>query len=150
MYWCTSSSWHSHHGGGIVVIWHKDALTIPPHLTLRHTSRHTSLCLFSPTPPSSSLILHSMVWLSVRGSNVQYWPAPTSPAERTRAVLNALVSNEHTHTHTTWYSWYIWTFYNTLPLIWWSSVSGQKHVMTICKIQSEISLIYSHLKKCLR
>lgn len=73
--------------------------------------------IVSPSPPCSPVPLHfasfhqplhlplfvpnSTVWLSVRGSNVQYWPAATSLAERAHAVLNASVSIEHTPTHRT-------------------------------------------------
>lgn len=37
-----------------------------------------------------------MVWRSVRGSSVQYWPAPTSPAKRAHAVLNVLIPKRKT------------------------------------------------------
>lgn len=45
----------------------------------------------------SPFILHSMVWPSVKESNVQCWRVPSSPAERARAVLNVPVSSEHKH-----------------------------------------------------
>lgn len=108
-------------------------MSIAPHLTLWFTFLSYLLVSLSPVPrilpfftksPSSSLVLHSMAWRSVRGSNVQYWPAPTSPAERPHAVRNALVSYEHTKKHQHGLEWYditvnICSALESFLVLWW-------------------------------